>query len=138
MIHYIIAKFEYRPIGQGLFFTGKFKHVSSRKSFTMVYDCGHSTYSTNASYIDAEIDEFASEIEDKIDMLVISHFHADHVNTRTRKFLPEGPLLVQGYFVVFTKVPDGPNEVTDEGKWGKWQPGWLPSTEDVLATDWLT
>jgi len=80
MIHYIIAKFEYRPIGQGLFFTGKFKHVSSRKSFTMVYDCGHSTYSTNASYIDAEIDEFASEIEDKIDMLVISHFHADHVN----------------------------------------------------------
>ena len=62
--------------------------------------------------------------------------HADHVNTRTRKFLPEGPLNVQGYFVVFTKVPDGPNEVSGEGQWGKWQPGWLPSTEDALAADW--
>lgn len=80
MSHSIIAKFEYRPIGQGLFFTGKFNHVSSNKRFTMVYDCGHSTYSTNASYIDAEIDEFELEIGDKIDMLVISHFHADHIN----------------------------------------------------------
>jgi ribonuclease BN (tRNA processing enzyme) len=83
MSHSIVAKFEFRPIGQGLFFTGKFKHVSSRKSFTMVYDCGHSTYSTNASYIDAEIDEFVLEIGDKIDMLVISHFHADHINKIT-------------------------------------------------------
>ncbi len=83
MSHSIIAKFEYRPIGQGLFFTGKFNHVSSNKRFTMVYDCGHSTYSTNASYIDAEIDEFVLEIGDKIDMLVISHFHADHINKIT-------------------------------------------------------
>lgn len=83
MNHSIIAKFEYRPIGQGLFFTGKFNHVSSGDSFTMVYDCGHSTYSTNASYIDAEIDEFVLEIVDKIDMLVISHFHADHINKIT-------------------------------------------------------
>lgn len=83
MSHSIIAKFEYRPIGQGLFFTGKFNHVSSGDSFTMVYDCGHSTYSTNASYIDAEIDEFVLEIGDKIDMLVISHFHADHINKIT-------------------------------------------------------
>lgn len=80
MNHSIIAKFEYRPIGQGLFFSGKFNHVSSSKSFTMVYDCGHSTFSTNSSYIDAEIDEFVLEIGDKIDMLVISHFHADHIN----------------------------------------------------------
>jgi glyoxylase-like metal-dependent hydrolase (beta-lactamase superfamily II) len=83
MIHSIIAKLEFRPIGQGLFFTGKFNHESTGKSFTMVYDCGHSTYSTNASYIDAEIDEFALEIADKIDMLVISHFHADHINKIT-------------------------------------------------------
>jgi ribonuclease BN (tRNA processing enzyme) len=83
MTHSIIAKFDFRPIGQGLFFTGKFKHVSSRKSFTMVYDCGHSTCNTNASYIDAEIDEFVLEIRDKIDMLVISHFHEDHINKIT-------------------------------------------------------
>jgi hypothetical protein len=83
MSHSIVAKFDFRPIGQGLFFTGKFKHVSSRKSFTMVYDCGHSTGNTNASYIDAEIDEFASEIGGKIDMLVISHFHEDHINKIT-------------------------------------------------------
>ena len=83
MIHSIIAKLEFRPIGQGLFFTGKFNHVASSKSFTMVYDCGHSTYSTNASYIDTEIDEFVLEIGDKIDMLVISHFHADHINKIT-------------------------------------------------------
>ena len=83
MNHSIIAKFDFRPIGQGLYFTGKFNHVVSGDSFTMVYDCGHSTGNTNASYIDAEIDEFLLEIGDKIDMLVISHFHADHINKIT-------------------------------------------------------
>lgn len=64
--------------------------------------------------------------------------HQDHVNTRTRKFIPEGPLHVQGYFVVYTKTPDAPNSVSSEGTYGKWQPGYVPSTEDTLATDWST
>lgn len=84
MIHSIIAKFEYRPIGQGLFFTGNFNHIASGKSFNMVYDCGHAKGSTNSSYIDAEIDEFSSGLNgEKIDMIVISHFHSDHINKIT-------------------------------------------------------
>jgi len=67
-----------------------------------------------------------------------TQIHADHVNTRTRKFIPEGPLNVQGYFVVYVKTPDSPNSVSSEGTWGRWQPGWVPSTEDTLALDWKT
>jgi hypothetical protein len=48
---------------------------------------------------------------------------AEMVNTRTRKFLPTGDLVVGGYFVIFTTA-------------GVWQPGWVPSQADLLARDW--
>lgn len=48
---------------------------------------------------------------------------AEMVNTRTRKFLPEGDLVVGGYIVMFTAQ-------------GVWQPGWLASQADMLAEDW--
>lgn len=45
------------------------------------------------------------------------------VNGRTRKFVPEGDLLVGGYIVMWTAQ-------------GIWQPGWLASQADMLADDW--
>ncbi len=45
------------------------------------------------------------------------------VNGRTKTFAPVGDLHVNGYFVMWT---------ADQ----KWQPGWLASQTDMLATDW--
>lgn len=46
------------------------------------------------------------------------------VNDRTAKWIGEDkPLDSQPYFAMYTK---------DE----KWQPGWVPSTADLLADDW--
>ena len=48
---------------------------------------------------------------------------AGQVNTRTRKFLPDGDLTIGGYIVMWTAQ-------------GIWQPGWLASQMDILAEDW--
>lgn len=45
------------------------------------------------------------------------------VNGRARKFQKTGDLRVGGYFVIMTAN-------------GVWQPGWVPSQEDMLASDW--
>jgi hypothetical protein len=50
---------------------------------------------------------------------------AEQVNTRTRRFLAEGPLYVGGYFVMWTAQQI-------------WQPGWLASQADMAAEDWYT
>lgn len=72
--------FKFRPVGQGAFYSGVFKH-SNEKQFSFVYDCGsHSS----RQYIDQEISNFITETnEQKIDILFISHFHSDHTNKIT-------------------------------------------------------
>lgn len=46
------------------------------------------------------------------------------VNGRTSKHLGQGvDLDSQPYFALYTAQ-------------GKWQPGWVPSTSDVLSEDW--
>jgi hypothetical protein len=45
------------------------------------------------------------------------------VNGRTKMFVPVGDLRVGGYLVMWTAD-------------GTWQPGWLASQTDMLATDW--
>lgn len=69
--------FKFRPVGQGAFYSGVFEH-SNGKQFSFVYDCG--THSSR-QYIDQEIERFVFETDHKqIDVLVISHFHDDHIN----------------------------------------------------------
>lgn len=69
--------FKFRPVGQGAFYSGLFKHRNG-KQFSFVYDCG--THSSR-QYIDQEIGRFVLDTEHKrIDVLVISHFHDDHIN----------------------------------------------------------
>lgn len=69
--------FKFRPVGQGAFYSGVFKHRNG-KQFSFVYDCG--THSSR-QYIDQEIVRFVCETDHKqIDVLVISHFHDDHIN----------------------------------------------------------
>ncbi len=45
------------------------------------------------------------------------------VNGRTKRLVPTGELRVGAYFVMWTAD-------------GTWQPGWLASQADMLATDW--
>lgn len=64
------------PVGQGVFYIEEF-NLSKDSKFTIVYDCGSTTL---------KIREIEKEIErvfpkgHQIDILFISHFHADHIN----------------------------------------------------------
>lgn len=65
------ARFSLEPVGQGLFYTGRIG------SFNMVYDCG--TLNSCKS-INNVIREYTKNLgKSKIDMIVISHLHKDHV-----------------------------------------------------------
>lgn len=74
-------EFQYRPIGQGLFYTGEITHTNSDQRFTMVYDCGVK-YNYAVNYISNEITDFARRInrENNLDVLIISHFDDDHIS----------------------------------------------------------
>jgi hypothetical protein len=68
-------------VGQGLFFTGLFEHLVTGKKFSLVYDCGFHNQSTYSQFIDYEISDFHQDLNgEQIDVLIISHFHSDHVN----------------------------------------------------------
>ncbi len=58
----------FHSVGQGAFYTEKFDQ------FTMIYDCG-----SNKANIDKEIKSTFNK-GDNVNVLFISHFHADHVN----------------------------------------------------------
>ncbi|MBX2907856.1 MAG: hypothetical protein KF744_17555 [Taibaiella sp.] len=71
-------KFTIHPIGQGLFYTGVIKQNDTVK-FRMIFDCGCLPASSGAH----EAEHYRSEVFDKekeLDLLVISHFDADHIN----------------------------------------------------------
>ena len=63
------------PVGQGAFYSET--HKLGDRTFTMVYDCGSSTLKKNEM---VKIIEDAFAENSIIDVLFISHFHADHVN----------------------------------------------------------
>lgn len=67
-------RFEFRAVGQGLFYTGSLNDGK----YTFVYDCGTES---NQKYIQREINEFAPfnrNNQKKIDFVVVSHLHKDH------------------------------------------------------------
>jgi len=68
-----LTKFEFQNVGQGLFYTGKID------DFNFVYDCGSNS---KIKYLQKAIENYKSNYlhEKIIDLLVISHFHQDHVN----------------------------------------------------------
>ena len=82
----INAAFRFHNIGQGLFYSGLIskKDSNNHSTFSFVYDCG-----TKSSRIllRQEIDSFKQLLptaryskNKKLDLLVISHLHDDHVN----------------------------------------------------------
>ena len=65
------VKFEFHKVGQGLFYTGKIGE------FNFVYDCGSERKNPLLDAIRSYEGNFHKE---GMDMLIISHFHRDHVS----------------------------------------------------------
>lgn len=65
----------FHPIGQGAFYTER--HNFKGIDFTIVYDCGSTTLSQKK--LDKKIKSSFPK-DQQIDILFISHFHADHIN----------------------------------------------------------
>ncbi len=65
----VSCKFDFHPVGQGLFCSGAIN------DFRFVYDCGTDS---GAAYTNSAISRY--DQNDPLDLLIISHFHADHMN----------------------------------------------------------
>lgn len=78
----IIQQFAIHPVGQGFFYSGsviyKLDEYNS-KNFFCVFDCG----SEKKKHCLEEVNKFREETwhrNEPLDLLVISHFHSDHIN----------------------------------------------------------
>lgn len=72
----MIFRRTFYPVGQGAFYVEEFKLYDGSK-FTIVYDCGSTTLKIRG--IGKEIERVFPKGH-QIDILFISHFHADHIN----------------------------------------------------------
>lgn len=78
MMHQLMQEFTIHPVGQGLFYSGKILYKNKVK-FRMIFDCGSLTSGAGQEEVENYRDsDFLNE--KIIDLLVISHFDADHVN----------------------------------------------------------
>ena len=68
------GKFTYFPVGQGLFYFGKI--TFNNNSFKFIYDCG----TESPSNVLVQCIESNEINEQDIDLLIISHFHCDHIS----------------------------------------------------------
>ena len=75
----IKQKYKAHPIGQGFFYSGQLKGMKSRAEFNFVFDCGSLSYSVLNDTIDRFRNKDSNSTEG-LDLLVISHFDADHIN----------------------------------------------------------
>lgn len=82
----INGAFRFHNVGQGLFYSGILskQDKGSHSTFSFVYDCGTDS---SASFLKREIDDFKVLLptigitkNKKLNLLVISHLHDDHVN----------------------------------------------------------
>ena len=69
----VFSNFCLRPVGQGLFYSGRISKEDN--SFEFIYDCGG-----DKSIISNIVDDYLEYSSKEIDMLVISHFDEDHIN----------------------------------------------------------
>jgi len=69
------AKFTFHSVGQGLFYSGLIN--TGDELLSLVYDCGSLS---KGDFLKNEIFNLINELNFKLNLLVISHFHADHIN----------------------------------------------------------
>lgn len=72
------ANTRFHSVGQGCFYSGEIYCATSSKPLRVVYDCGSET---RGGSLEREIRSYQQLVHDsQLDMLVISHLDADHVN----------------------------------------------------------
>ena len=80
MNHYV-GKFVFHPVGHGLFYTGEITDDQG-KTFSFAFDCGSENRMIISDIISNGI--LSNGIDDilpeQIDLLIISHFHSDHIS----------------------------------------------------------
>jgi glyoxylase-like metal-dependent hydrolase (beta-lactamase superfamily II) len=70
-------EYKFHSAGQGLFSSGAVRERGAQFPFQWVFDCG----STAAkSLLKPVVEDFKEQIENRIDLLCISHFDYDHVS----------------------------------------------------------
>lgn len=69
-----VGKFMFHPVGHGLFYSGTIKNCNDNNHFSFVYDCG----GCNPNIINSAIEN--ADLPSTINLLIISHFHEDHIN----------------------------------------------------------
>lgn len=81
----VTGTFRFHNVGQGLFYSGKIVGPDGSE-FNFVYDCGALSKGTSLkSNIESNIEQYKKSLPDFkekkiLDLLIISHFHDDHVN----------------------------------------------------------
>ena len=78
--------FRFHPVGQGLFYSGLIQKTTDGnfRQFSFVYDCG--TSSSCRRSFRREVDDFKGLLpswkkrKKRLDLLIVSHLHDDHVN----------------------------------------------------------
>ena len=74
----IVSSFCFNKAGQGAFYTGKIKKISTKREFNFAFDCGTSR---GVEYLREEIKNFKNNlVQNTLDLLIISHLDTDHVN----------------------------------------------------------
>ncbi len=81
------------PVGQGFFHAGWVQPSDDAESFFYVYDCG--AMNKYAKARDREIEKLVAHVgrRTRLDLLAISHMHADHVNG-VEKLITDGAFQV--------------------------------------------
>ncbi|MBM6790098.1 hypothetical protein H7U40_07425 [Flavonifractor plautii] len=80
----VCGAFRFHSVGQGLFYSGILnqRNKNSRKTFSFVYDCGSESA---RKFLNEEISDYKLLIPNvsgkkKLNLLVVSHLHDDHIN----------------------------------------------------------
>lgn len=85
-MEHLKSKFTFFKAGQGSFYGGRICNQQNGRNYTIVYDCGTSTFiAGNSQSLNREIDLFKSKNfqfnhNNEIDLLFISHLDYDHVS----------------------------------------------------------
>jgi len=67
----------FHPVGQGAYYTEVHENTAGDSVFTVVFDCGSSTFT--GKKLEALVGAAFAK-NHQIDILFLSHFHADHIN----------------------------------------------------------
>ena len=103
-------KFSICPVGQGFFYTGCLTSYGGGAQFNFVYDCGSVNRLGGISIVSLRqmIDRYIKQDLPcrLLDMLVISHFDADHVNGVSHLLRPTNGVKVTQLYVPYYCVDD--------------------------------